>query len=83
MKAIPFRYLRTIFLAALFVFTFSTLSVPKYADAQGVTKTGHEFDYYSDATHTHRVGVMIVCSDGRVLRSGQITAFVVIGPSGC
>ena len=83
MKFIPVRRLRTLFLAALFVFSFSTLSAPKYAGAQGVTKTGHEFDYYSDATHAHRVGVMIVCSDGRVFRSGQITGFVVIGPSGC
>ena len=82
MKSISLRF-RPVFLAALFIVGFATVTAPKQADAQQTGKAGHEFDYYSDATHAHRVGVMIVCSDGRVFRSGQITGFVVIGPSGC
>jgi hypothetical protein len=61
---------------------FTTLSAPRSAQAQR-GKAGNEFDYYSDATFTHRVGVLIVCSNGQTFRSGVVTDFVRVQPSGC
>jgi len=80
MKFIPVR--RFLFPAILFVFGFITLSTPQSTDAQR-TKSGNEFDYYSDATHTVRVGFAIFCSNGQSFRSEQVTDFVVVQPSGC
>jgi hypothetical protein len=83
MKFIPVRRLRTIFLAGLFVVGFTTLSAPKYADAQAIGKAGHEFDYYSDATHRTLVGFVIFCKNGQTIRSGSTSQFVVEEPAGC
>jgi hypothetical protein len=69
-------------LAGLFVLGFTTLSAPKYADAQPISKAGHEIDYYSDATHRTQVGIVIFCKNGQTFRSGQVTEFSIVEPSG-
>jgi hypothetical protein len=81
MKSISVRF-RPIFLAVLFIFGFATLTTSRQADAQ-IGKAGHEFDYYSDATHRTLVGFVIFCKNGQTFRSGQMTQFVVEEPAGC
>ncbi|MBZ5521027.1 MAG: hypothetical protein LAP21_02085 [Acidobacteriia bacterium] len=80
MKARISSRLRFALLSILFVLTFSLITP---SQAQQTTRTGHEFIYYSDATHTTQVGIWIICQNGTSFRSGQITQFVVIEPSGC
>lgn len=83
MKITSLRRLRSIVFVVLFVFGFTVISTPKYADAQQIGKAGHEIDYYSDATHTHLVGFVIFCKNGQTIHSGQVTQFSVIEPAGC
>jgi hypothetical protein len=82
MKSISVRF-RFIFLAMLFIFGFATLTATKQADAQQIGKAGHEFDYYSDATHRTLVGFVIFCKNGQTIRSGSTSQFVVEEPAGC
>ncbi|HLJ88061.1 MAG TPA: hypothetical protein VKZ53_14660 [Candidatus Angelobacter sp.] len=60
---------------------FLTLALP--VSSSGETKTGHEFIFFSDAAHTHQIGIEIVCANGQTFRSGQTSGFVVVEPSGC
>ena len=82
MKSISIRF-RPIFLAALFIVGFTTMTASKQADAQQIGKAGHEFDYYRDATHRTLVGFVIFCKDGQTVRSGTTSQFVVEEPAGC
>lgn len=77
MKTTAFRRLKF----ALFILIFVLGLTPVSPAAIG--KAGNEFLYYSDATYTHQVGIWIFCSNGQNFRSGQITQFVKIEPSGC
>ncbi|HWF04538.1 MAG TPA: hypothetical protein VHA06_12680 [Candidatus Angelobacter sp.] len=83
MKFFSVRRLRSLFIAVLFLFSFTTISAPKYAGAQQIGKAGHEFDYYSDATHRTLVGFVIFCKNGQTIRSGSTSQFVVEEPAGC
>jgi hypothetical protein len=82
MKAILVRRLRSLLIAVLFLFSFATVTAPKYADAQ-TTRSGHEFDYYSDSTYTTLVGVAIFCNSGQTFRWGTTTPYSIISDSGC
>ena len=77
MKYKALRCLRSVFLAALFV-----LSVAAPSLAQE-TRSGHEFDYYSDDTYTCLVGVYIYCSDGSLTSWGSRTPYSIVSDSGC
>lgn len=66
---------------ALFILVFVLGLAPVSPAAIG--KAGNEFIYYSDATFTHQVGIWIFCRNGQSFRSGQITDFVKVEPSGC
>jgi hypothetical protein len=80
MKVIRLRFVLPAF---LFVLSFTTLSGPKQVEAQQITRSGHEIDYYSDATFRNLVGVTIFCSNGQTFHQGQVTQFRLIVPSGC
>jgi len=82
MKAISVRRLRSLLIAALFLFSFATVSAPTNAGAQ-ITRSGHEFDYYSDSTYTTLVGVAIFCNSGQTFRWGDVTPYSIISDSGC
>jgi len=74
-----FRFARLVVVLLSFAALSSTMSL----EGQIITRSGHEIDYFSDATHTHQVGVVIFCRNGQTFRSGQVTQFSTIGPSGC
>lgn len=76
------RCLRPLLFAILLVLSFTTLSEPKFAQAQ-ITRTGHEIDFYSDATFTHLVGFIAFCRNGQTIREGQTTQFSKVVASGC
>jgi hypothetical protein len=80
MKYVP--RLRSLFVAVLFLFSFASVSAPKNAGAQ-ITRSGHEFDYYSDSTYTTLVGVAIFCNSGQTFRWGDVTPYSIISDSGC
>jgi hypothetical protein len=82
MKAISVRRLRSLLIATLFLFSFATVSAPTNAGAQ-ITRSGHEFDYYSDSTFTTLVGVAIFCNSGQTFRWGDATPYSIISDSGC
>lgn len=71
------RRLRFTLLALLFVLVCASVS-PTIE-----TKTGHEFIYYSDASHTTVVGVFVYCNNGSSSHWGRTSAYVVVEPSGC
>lgn len=60
----------------------STLLTPPMP-AQVISKSGHEFKYYSDATHHTQVGDYVYCRNGDFFHWGVITQFVVMVNSGC
>lgn len=74
MKHTTLRCLRSSFLAALFVVGVAVPSSMNRAEAQ-ITRSGHEIDYYSDATFTNMVGFVVFCKSGQTIRSGQMTRF--------
>jgi hypothetical protein len=82
MKSTIFRYLRFIFLAALFVLSVTVPSSVDNVQAQ-IGKAGHEIDYYSDATYTNLVGYVIYCKSGQTFRYGRVTDYSQIIPSDC
>ena len=82
MKSRIIRYLRFALVTILFVMTFASLSSSPKLEAQQ-TRSGNEFDYYSDDTYTELVGVWIWCSDGSNYRWGQTSGYSIISPSGC
>ncbi|HEY6350598.1 MAG TPA: hypothetical protein VI636_14425 [Candidatus Angelobacter sp.] len=71
------RRLRLAMLALLFVLAFASVS-PTIE-----TKTGHQFTYYNNASHTTVVGVWIICANGTSFHSGQFSPYYTISPSGC
>jgi hypothetical protein len=82
MKTTVLRRVRFVIFAALFILSFSALSSTKLVVAQE-TKSGNEFDYFSDDTFTVQVGFVIYCSNGSVFRSGQVTPYSTVTPAGC
>jgi hypothetical protein len=82
MKTTSLQCLRFVLFAIVFVLSFAALSSTK-ALSGPITKSGHEIDYFSDATLTHQVGFVIFCRNGQTFRSGQVTQFSKIVPSGC
>lgn len=73
--------LRFIFLTILFVMTFASFSSTPKVQAQ--TRTGTEFDYYSDDTFTDLVGVRGWCSNGQSYGFGDVTPYRIVTDSGC
>jgi hypothetical protein len=82
MKTTTLRWLRFVLFALVFILSFAALSSTETLGS-AITKTGHEIDYFSDATFTHQVGFVIFCRNGQTFRSGQMTRFSKIMPSGC
>jgi hypothetical protein len=76
------RSLRSIIVSGLFLLSF-TLSAPTRSLHAQDQRSGNEFDYYSDDTFTCQVGVWVWCSDGTNYRSGEVTPYAIISPSGC
>lgn len=74
MKRPALRNLRSILMVALLVVGVGAPLSTSRMDAQ-ITRSGHEIDYYSDATFTHMVGFVVFCNDGQTIRSGQMTRF--------
>ncbi len=67
-------------LALLSGFAASLLVLP--APTTATTRTGHDFTYYTDATHAHPVGYCFVCV-GYSGCNGQITPFYRVGNYPC
>lgn len=77
-----FRRVRFALFVGLMVFGFISFTSTERLQAQD-TRSGNEFDYYSDDTYSEQVGVWIWCSDGTNYRSGQTTPYYIISPAGC
>lgn len=82
MKYTTLRCLRFIFLAALFAVSAAAPMAVNRAQAQD-TKSGHEFDYYSDDTYSCLVGVRIYCNSGETMGWGQTSPYSLVYDSGC
>lgn len=76
------RFLRSILLSFMFLTSFA-LTAPTVSLVAQETRSGHEFDYYSDDTFTTLVGVQIWCNNGSHFGWGRITPYVIISDSGC
>lgn len=74
MQFTALRCLRSMLLVALFALSVATPLSTSRVDAQTM-RSGHEIDYYSDATFTHQVGFVVFCLNGQTIRSGQMTQF--------
>jgi hypothetical protein len=75
----PFRLGRLIFAVALLL----TLALAGGSPGSAVvTRTGHDFTYYSNASHTTVVGYCIVCV-GYSSCHGTITPYYTIGNYPC
>ena len=81
MKYAALRHLRAVFLAVLFVLSLAVPASVDRAEAQ-ITRSGHEIDYYSDATFRTLVGYIIFCNSGQTIHWGQATHFskVIVAP---
>ena len=82
MKYRTLRRLRSLFLAMLFVLSVAAPLSMNRAQAQE-TRSGHEFDYYSDDTYTCLVGVFIYCNDGSLSSWGRTSPYSIVSDSGC
>lgn len=82
MKHRTLRRLRSIFLAVLLVVSVGAPSLLNRAQAQE-TKSGHEFDYYSDDTYSCLVGVFIYCNSGETISWGRTSPYSIVSDSGC
>lgn len=82
MKYTTLRLLRFIFLAALLAVSAATPMAVNRAQAQE-TKSGHEFDYYSDDTYSCLVGVFIYCNSGETISWGRTSPYSIVSDSGC
>ncbi|HEY6252001.1 MAG TPA: hypothetical protein VI685_18755 [Candidatus Angelobacter sp.] len=82
MKHGTLRRLRSIFLAVLFVVSAGAPSLLNRAQAQE-TRSGHEFDYYSDDSYSCLVGVFIYCNDGSLSSWGRTSPYSIVSDSGC
>jgi len=74
----PFRLGLLIF----FVVLLLALAQAGGSPGSAVTRTGHDFTYYSDASHTTVVGYCIVCV-GFSSCHGTITPYYTIGNYPC
>lgn len=82
MKYASLRCLRFVFLAALFAVSAAAPMAVNRAQAQE-TRSGHEFDYYSDDTYSCLVGVYIYCSNGSLSSWGRTSPYSIVYDSGC
>ena len=82
MKYAALRCLRFMFLAALFAVSAVSPMAVNRAQAQE-TRSGHEFDYYSDDTYSCLVGVYIYCSNGSLSSWGRTSPYSIVSDSGC
>jgi len=78
----PFRTHRRLILTLVVLSAFAVLLLGLPAPSRAVTRTGHDFTYYSDASHTHAVGYCFVCI-GYSGCHGTITPYYVIGNYPC
>jgi hypothetical protein len=76
------RFLRSILLSVMFLTSFGLIAPTLSLSAQQ-TRSGHEFDYYSDDTFSCLVGVQVWCNDGSNYGWGQVTPYSIISDSGC
>src|SRR5262249_16046314 len=76
------RFLRSILLSGTLLLSFGLTSPTVSLSAQQ-TRSGHEFDYYSDDTYITLVGVQIWCNDGSHFGWGQTSPYSIISDSGC
>jgi len=73
-------------LLTLLVVSFAllaSLTAPAPSHAGGMTRTGHEFYYYSDDTYTTLVGFEVWCSNGSHSGWGYHTGYVEILDAEC
>ena len=82
MKSLTLRRLRSIILAMLLAASVAAPTMLTRAQAQE-TRSGHEFDYYSDDTYSCLVGVFIYCSDGSLSSWGRTSPYSIVSDSGC
>ncbi|HEY8019459.1 MAG TPA: hypothetical protein VIH93_00065 [Thermoanaerobaculia bacterium] len=76
------RSCRRVIVALVVVSALALVSLALPQAASSVTRTGHDFTYYSTAAHTMPVGYCFVCI-GYSGCHGQITPYYVIGPYPC
>lgn len=76
------RFLRSILLSIMVLTSFA-LAAPTIKLAAQETRSGHEFDYYSDDTFTTLVGVQVWCNNGSHSGWGRPSAYVIISDAGC
>jgi hypothetical protein len=74
------RFLRSILLCSFLLVSFGLTAPTLSLEAQD-TRSGHEFDYYSDATYSCLVGIAVWCNDGSNYRYGQVTPYVIVSDS--
>ena len=65
-----------------FLVTFFAFSA-NFPLQAATTRTGHEFIYYNNASHSTVVGVYVYCSNGSSSHWGVISPYYAIEPSGC
>jgi hypothetical protein len=82
MKVTIKRFLRMIVLSSLFFLSFASPLSTRDMQAQS-TKSGNEFDYYSDDTYSELVGVRIYCSSGQTFGFGSTSPYSIVSPAGC
>lgn len=61
----------------------ATFTAPAPSQAGPDTRTGHEFYYYSDETHTTQVGFDVWCSNGAHSGWGYHSGYVEILDADC
>jgi hypothetical protein len=76
------RFLRSILLSIMVLTSFA-LTAPTIKLAAQETRSGHEFDYYSDDTYSCLVGVQIWCNDGSHIWWGTTSPYSIISDAGC
>jgi hypothetical protein len=76
------RFLRSILLSGMLITSFG-LTAPTLSLSAQETRSGHEFDYYSDDTFSCLIGVQIWCNDGSHSGWGQTSPYAIISDSGC
>lgn len=77
-----FRSCRRLIAALVVVSALALVSLALPQAASSVTRTGHEFTYYSTAQHTMVVGDCIVCV-GFDHCTGHVTPYYSIAPYPC